>query len=102
MRKCLTPNIVHEAKVFNKTNNKCKRYLSASETPFKERFRNQDFKHKKYEKCSELSKYIWTLKSHGIIPIDKWSIVKRVNKKKGSKLLQIMPNRNVLHHSIPR
>ena len=83
MRKCLTPNIVHEAKVFNKTNNKCKRYLGASETPFKERFRNhtRDFKHRKYEKCTELSEYIWTQKSHGITPIDKWSIVKRVNKK---------------------
>ena len=58
--KCLTPNIVYEAKVSNKTNNECKRYLGASETPFKERFRNhtRDFKHKKYEKCTELSKYI--------------------------------------------
>ena len=81
--KCLTPNIVYEAKVSNKTNNECKRYLGASETPFKERFRNHttDFKHKKYEKCSELSKIIWTLKSHGITPIVKWSIVKRVNSK---------------------
>ena len=44
----------------NKTNNECKRYFSASETPFKERFRNhiRDFKHKKYEKCTELSNYI--------------------------------------------
>ena len=46
--KCLTPNIVYEAHVSNKTNNKCKRYHGASETPFKERFRNRtrDFKHK--------------------------------------------------------
>ena len=81
--KCLTPNIVHEATVSNKTNNEFKRYLGASEAPFKERFRNHtwDFKHKKYEKCTELSKYIWTLKSHGITPIVKWSIVERVNSK---------------------
>ena len=53
-------NIVYKAKVSNKTNNECKRYVGASETPFKERFQNhtRDFKHKKYEKSTELSKYI--------------------------------------------
>ena len=81
--KCLTPSIVYEAKVTNKTNNECKRYLGASETPFKERFRShtRDFKHKKCEKLTGLSKYIWTTKSDGLIPIVKWSIVKRVNSK---------------------
>ena len=81
--KCLTPSTVYEAKVSNKTNNECKRYLGASETPFKERFRShtRDFKHKKCEKLTGLSKYIWTTKSHGLIPIVKWSIVKRVNSK---------------------
>ena len=36
------------------------RPLEVSETPFKERFRNhtRNFKHQKYEKCTELSKYI--------------------------------------------
>ena len=37
---------------------------------------------KKYKKCTELSKYTWSLKSHGITPTVKWSIVKRVNSKK--------------------
>ena len=47
--KCYIPNIMYEAKVSNKTKNECKKYLSASETPFKEIFRNhtRDFKHKK-------------------------------------------------------
>ena len=36
---------------------------------------------KKYKKCTELSKYTWSLKSHGITPTVKWSIVKRVNSK---------------------
>ena len=59
---------MYEAKVSNKSNNEYKRYLGASETPIKERFRNdtRDFKHKRYKKCTELLKYIWTLKSHGI------------------------------------
>ena len=43
-----------------------------------QRFLN--FKHKN-EKCTKLSKYIWYLKSQGITPIVKWSIVKRVNSK---------------------
>ena len=49
----LTPNIVYE------TNHGCKGYLGASETP-------------------ELSRYIWNLKPHGITPLVKWSIVKRI------------------------
>ena len=69
--KCFTPNTVYEAEISYKTNHECKKYLGASGTPFKERFRNhtKDFKHKKYEKCTELAKHIWTLKSLGITPI---------------------------------
>ena len=75
---------MYEAKVSNKTKNECKRHAGASETPFEERFRNHtiDFKQKKYENCTELSKYIWTLKSHVLTPIVKWSIVKRVSSNK--------------------
>ena len=94
--KCLTPNTAYEAKVSNETNDECKIYLGASETTFKERFRNhiRDYKHKKYEKCTELSKYIWILESQGTTLIVKWSVVR--------KLLQITSNRKVLHHSIPQ
>ena len=74
---------MHEANVSNKPKDECKRYLGASETPFKEgfskeRFNNhtRGFKHKKYENCTELSKYIWSLKCHGITPIIKRKIVK--------------------------
>ena len=67
--KCLTPNIVYEAKVSNKTNNECNRYLSASNTLFKEKFRklNRDWKWK----CTELYKYILISKFHGMAPIVK-------------------------------
>ena len=111
--KCLTPNIVYEAKVSNRGNNECKRYLGASETPSKERFRNhtRDFKHKNYEKCTELSKYIWTLKSRGITPIVKWSIVKRVNSKTAANdcklcltekfyIIQSLHDKNLLNKEI--
>ena len=74
-------NIVYEAQITNNTNDDQKRYPGASETPFKERFNNhkRDFKHKMYEKCTELSKIVWSLQSQGIIPNIKWRIVKKVN-----------------------
>ena len=80
-------NIVDEAKICNETNNECKRYPGASETLFKERFRNhtRDLKHKIHEKCTELSKYTCTYGilylPHGIAPIVTWNIVKRVSSK---------------------
>ena len=58
-----------------------KKYLGAAETSFKERYSNhtRDFKHKKYMKYTELSKYIWSLKNQSITPIVKWIIFKKVN-----------------------
>ena len=81
--KCLTSNIISEAQITNNTNDEHKKYLGAAETSFKERYSNhtRDFKHKKYMKCTELSKYIWSLKNQGITPIVKWRIVKKVNNK---------------------
>ena len=57
----------------------------------KKRFRNytRDFQHKKCEKCIELSKFIWTLKSHGITPIVKWSIVSSKTSANYSKICVI-------------
>ena len=63
--KCLTPNIIYESQITNNTNDEHKKYLGAVETSFKERYSNhtRDFKHKKYMKCTKLSKYIWSLKN---------------------------------------
>ena len=46
------------------TKNKKRVYFGASDTSFKERYRNRtrDFNHERYSKCKELSKYIWQLK----------------------------------------
>ena len=65
------------------TNDEHKKYLCAIETSFKEIYSNhiRDFKHKKYMKCTKLSKYIWNLTNQGITPIVKWRIVKKVNSK---------------------
>ena len=78
---CLTSNIVYEAQISTNTNKEHKKYLCTAETSFKERYGNgkRDFKHKKYMKFTELSKYIWNLKNQGITPIVEWRIVKKVN-----------------------
>ena len=57
------PNIIYDAQITNNTNDEHKEYLGAAEASFKERYSNhtQDFKHKKYMKCTKLSKYIWSL-----------------------------------------
>ena len=57
--KCLTPNIIYEAQITNNTNDEHKKYLGVAATSFKEKYHNhtRDFKHKKYMKCIELSKY---------------------------------------------
>ena len=79
----LTPNISYEAQINNNTNNQHKKYQDAAETLSKESYNNhtRDFKHKKYMKCTELSKYIWSLKNQRITSIVKWRIVKKVNRK---------------------
>ena len=57
--KCLTSNIICEAQITNNTNDEHKKYLGVAATSFKKKYNNhtRDFKHKKYMKCTELSKY---------------------------------------------
>jgi len=78
--KCLTPNVIYEAQVRNHVNDDCKRYIGASQTEFKTRYSNhkKDFTHAKYEKSTELSKYVWSLKKESKSPIITWRILKHV------------------------
>lgn len=82
--KCLTPQLIYKAEVANNINTDIKSYIGLSETPFKVRFRNhtKDFKHKKYSKSTELSKYIWSLKESNIEPSIRWSILHKVHTNK--------------------
>ena len=59
--KCLTPRVIYEADVIT-LNTSRKFYIGLSDTPFKERYNNhkRDFRNKRYEKSTELSKYIWS------------------------------------------
>ena len=79
-KECLTPSIIYKAEITNDIDEEKRIYIGAAVTPFKDRFRNhtKDFKHKKYRTSTELSKYVWTLKDEGKVPIVKWRIVKKV------------------------
>ena len=61
---CLTPKFIYRANVSNYKNSEKNFYFGLADTSFKERYRNhtRDFKHKKYENCTELAKYIWQVK----------------------------------------
>ena len=87
---CLTPSIIYRADVYCEANKDHKFYFGVAQTPFKERFQNhnRDFNHKQYISCTELSKYIWSLKDAGTPYIINWSIVAKV---KGSTKINHCP-----------
>ena len=79
--KCLTPKVVYRAEITNDKDQENKTYIGLTETPFKDRYRNhvKSFNNKKYQKETELSKYIWELKDDHKEPMIKWSILKSIN-----------------------
>ena len=81
--KCLTPSLVYKAIVTNNVDDEKKFYIGLTETDFKQRFNNhtKSFRHRKYSKETELSKYVWNLKDQEKSPIVTWSIIKRVKAK---------------------
>ena len=60
--KCLHECVVYQTNVV--TNNECKEYFGTAEREFKLRCNNHTMplRHKKREKDTELSKYLWKLK----------------------------------------
>ena len=79
---CQATNIVYKAEVIdNKDPTNKKTYIGISQPSFKERLSNhkKSFKHKKYEKETELSKYIWRLKETKTKFNIKWSILRRTS-----------------------
>lgn len=76
--KCLSANIVYSAEVKSFDNQPSKTYIGISETEFKIRFGNhkKSFKHRRYEKDTELSKYVWELKDRKVGFEIKWSILR--------------------------
>lgn len=84
---CLVSNIVYRANV-SSPGVSDRYYYGASATTFKLRYgdHKSSFNHERYKNKSELSKYIWHLKSQNKLFSIKWSIHRKANPNKdGSK-----------------
>ena len=77
--RCLTKDIVYAANVTTTSDQKTKTYIGISETEFKTRYRNhqKSLNHRRYEKDTELSKFVWALRDQDINFEIKWSILRR-------------------------
>ena len=77
--KCLTPRVIYEADLIT-LNTYRKFYIGLSDTPFKEPYNNHkhDFRNRRYEKSSELLKYIWSFQESGIEFTIHWKILGHV------------------------
>ena len=78
---CLTNNIVYRADVNTTDTRESKQYIGLTANSFKERYRNhiKSFEDRKYSNETELSKYIWDVKSKNRSFGIKWTIVKRAS-----------------------
>ena len=75
-KKLLSPRVIYETDVIT-LNTSRKFYIGLSDTPFRARYNNhkRDFRNKRYEKSTELSKYIWSLQESGIEFTIHWKIL---------------------------
>ena len=78
---CKTPKVIYMAEVSNDTDDEKRKYIGLTERSFKERYNNHtsSFSNRKYQKSTELSKYIWLLKDANKIPTIQWRILKSIN-----------------------
>ena len=78
--KCLTQSVVYQADVTTHDNQEKKIYVGVTANEFKDRYRNhmKSFRNEKYSCDTELSKYIWKLKTAKRNFDMKWSLIKRV------------------------
>ena len=76
---CLTNDVIYRADV--NSNKGTASYIGLASGNFKTRYNNhtKSFRHKRYEKETELSKYIWGLKNKNIDHQISWSIVRVSN-----------------------
>ena len=84
---CLTPRVIYQAEIKNNCDDECKTYIGLAGNTFKERFYGhvKSFKHRKYSKETELSKYIWELKDENKQPLVTWKVLKKINNRLNSK-----------------
>ena len=103
---CLETAIVYKATIKHGDEEKC--YFGLTGGTFKDRYRNhvKSFKHEKYHKETQLSKYVWDLKDSRTDFEISWSIARKSNiklRKSGQcnlcleEKLLIMMNKNSLN-----
>ena len=78
--KCLQKSVVNKAEVTTADNQEKKVYIGVTANAFKERYRNhrKSFKNWKYANETELSKFVWKLKTANRNFTTKWSILKQI------------------------
>ena len=100
--KCLTSKVVYKATVVS--GNDSKIYIGLTGNTFKERFNShqKSFRQVKYEKETELSKYVWQLKKKKSDFEINWEIVKQSNterRQSGQCNLCIEEKLEILNHN---
>ncbi len=77
---CLVKSVVYKATISH--NNTESVYFGLAGGTFKKRYCNhtKSFRHERFEKETELSKYVWSLKRRNIEYNLHWDIVKKCNK----------------------
>ena len=93
--KCLIPRVIFETNAIT-LNTSRMFYIGLSDTQFKERYNN----HKRYEKSTELSKYIWSLQESRIEFTIHWNILSHVRgmTKRGYCSLRLTQKLSLLHY----
>ena len=76
---CLAKSVVSQAEVIS-DNGETKAYIGLTSNELKSRYRNhlKSFRHQKYSNDTELSKYVWGLKTENRRFNITWSIIKKV------------------------
>ena len=93
---CLTPQIVYRTDVSYKKDNETNFFYGLPETSFKKRYGNQkrSFIREQHKNDTELSKYIWDLKSTYKVPTFKWCIVRKILVKEKSDFCKLCLTEN--------
>ena len=77
---CLAKSVVYRAEVIS-DNGETKAYIVVTSNELKSQYRNhlKSFRHQKYSNDTELSKYVWELKTENRRFNITWSIIKKVS-----------------------
>ena len=77
---CLSPNIVYNGDVVNKTDNEVRPYVGLTSGPFKDRYgvHKYGLRNRKFANSCEFTKHVWSLKDNSKEYCINWSILEHV------------------------